>query len=163
MPLPVDVETGDPDHAGLHNDVNEAVNTHVDDLTIHSSGRELGYTQVTNYSAVAMNTTPADAASLTTTVTVGTRPIVIQAVMPASSVAAAASARILIMEGATALQVADTVETAGAKSTGTVRAVVRLAPTAGSHTYKVQMATTSSTGTYSSNALYPALIHVVEC
>lgn len=135
-----------------------------------TSGTELGYTEVTNYSAVAVTSSLADCAGLSVTVTVGSRPIFVQAYIPATSLTfSAANARfeMALLESSTILQLADTPGKSASSGSaivgGSVFCAVRLAPSAGSHTYKVQVKAFGTTAaSYTSGATFPAFIRVVE-
>lgn len=132
-------------------------------LRVPAGGQELGYAEVLNYSTVATSTTPGDAAGLAVTVTTGTRPIFVEAFMPSTAVNAAGRSRMSILEGATVLQLGDSCSVASGLVTGCLCISVRLTPTAGSHTYKIQMATViAASGSYTSGATFPAYIRVVE-
>ena len=131
-----------------------------------SSGRELGYAEITSsFTQVAAATTDYDITGLSVTVTVGTRPILLEAYLPTVAHTVANSTVILrVYEGATLLQVVTeaTPATGGALS-GARIARVRLAPSAGSHTYKAVIRTqTAGTITVTAGTTGPAFIRVVE-
>lgn len=133
-------------------------------VRIGSSGTELGYAENTGLSG-STTTTLSDVSGLTTTVTIGTRPIRIEAVIAANSITGGTGrCEIDIVEGSTTLGIGLSGTASATTVVGTVRATARLAPSAGSHTYKVQARVASATsGSYSSGATFPAYIQVVEC
>lgn len=133
-------------------------------LSTKSTGRELGYAEVTNFSGVATNTSLADVAGLTITITVGSRPIFLEAYMPFNNITTGTGrAQIVIVEGGTTIQIGATPNIAASANAGSIRVGIRLAPSAGSHTYKVQAnVVTATAGSYTSGATFPAYIRAVE-
>ena len=139
-------------------DTEERLSDYAD--SVAAGGIELGYAQITS-NATQTGAGFADVAGLSTTVTVGTRPIVIEFGCDGlvnSSASGIATAQ--IAEGSTVL-------TSATVSLTTVGQVicrrVRLTPSAGSHTYKVvlaQVVTGNSQIICSSSD--PAYISVIE-
>jgi hypothetical protein len=125
------------------------------------AGAELGYAEITS-NATTTSATAADVTGLSATVTVGTRPITIEFYAWCVYNTAAASASVVITEGASVLQqglVAINVANSGVP----VLMKVRVAPSAGSHTYKIQMYRGGSgTATIAAASGSPAFIRVVE-
>lgn len=127
-------------------------------------GNELGYAAITSSVTNSSGTTIADVAGLTVTVTVGARPIVVK--FRGSGLSNSANnggSAVLIYEGATQL-------TGGNTSDGTATVVdqanaeVRLAPTVGSHTYKIRIGSVfSGNTTLVASSTLPAYIQVIEC
>lgn len=70
------------------------VDTHAADATIHSSGRELGYTSAATGQLNFTNTTYTDWNALSTTVTIGVRPVTIRVVIPGGALSAGAPGQI---------------------------------------------------------------------
>lgn len=106
---------------------------------IMARGTELGYAEITT-DFTTTSTTGADVTGLTITVTVLERPIKVIIDGRALSNSGAAGAVIIIYEGATALALFDDLS---AFRVGFHREV-RLAPSAGSHTYKAVLLTGGS-------------------
>ena len=134
---------------------------------IMTRGTELGYTESTTLS-FATTTTLADVTGMAVTVTVGTRPIIIEAYIPVSTVNAGGRSRLAILESSTPLNLADTSQINASGTSGTINARARLGgasqPSAGSHTYKLQGAVVTATaGTLAAGATFPMFIRVVEC
>lgn len=129
------------------------------------AGRELGHAEITS-NATRASTTPADVAGLSTTVTVGSRPIeVVFSCGAVSNGNATAGVAVKILEGSTVKGGAVTfVADAGVAMPLNRR--IRLSPAAGSYTYKIQLAAfVAGTATISADtgATYgPASISVVE-
>lgn len=131
-------------------------------VRVGTAGQELGYAESTTLS-LSTTTSLQDLSGLTTTVTVGTRPIEVHGYVPVSTVGAAGRSRLGVIESTTTLQLADTGQTGSSTTSGTLNVWARLAPSAGSHTYKLQGAcVTASSGTMSSGSTFPAFIRVVE-
>jgi hypothetical protein len=121
-------------------------------------GVELGYAEITsNQTGI---TTQADITGLTTTVTVGARPIVITADLYLQQVTNVAVIIGYIMEGATQIQARGlTINPVGFAP---MCFTARIAPTAGSHTYKVQLAASAVSASVLGAAANPSSIRVVE-
>jgi hypothetical protein len=133
-----------------------------DIVNLASRNVELGTATSTTLSQ-ALTTTPVDLTGLTKTVTVGSRPILVSAIVPVSSVGAAGRTRILILEDGGTVQIGDSAALTASGQTGTLECSVRLAPAAGSHTYKLQGATvTAASGALTSGATFPAQIVITE-
>ena len=135
-----------------------------DGVTI--AGMELDYAEITSSPAgvtAAGEGNRVDVTGLSISPVVGTRPIVVEAYFSyASNNTADRGVGMAIVEGTTVKQIA----THGAALTGAVSqlsAKVRLAPSAGSHTYKVMVwVLISGTGTFHASATHPAWIQAVE-
>lgn len=135
-------------------------------LSIAAAGGGMlaGSAVVTNFSAVAIsNAGPTDAAGLTFSYTAnGTSGLILAAYMPSQSVTGGSGkVRCSIYEGATLLELADSNIVAATSTVNSLLNIVPLIgatkPSAGEHTYKVQMQTiTATAGTYTSGATFPA-------
>lgn len=133
---------------------------------VSGSGRELGYAEITSsptaITAVGSGSA-VDITGLSVTVTVATRPIFIEAYFATSSNNTASSGGgIAIQESTTILQQCDMLgDAAGERSH--LHSAVRLAPSAGSHTYKITgYALVGGTFSPLAGAQRPAFIRVVE-
>lgn len=151
------------EHPARHNELAQAINDIVTYLTtaLPTGGVELGFASNATYTGVAMNTTPADAAGLSCAPLCTGSPMYITAVMPATTITTAGEARLIILEDGNIIQIAASYRAIVTANTGTVIARVRRQPSAGSHTYKGQMASSANTGSYSSGAAFPAFIAAV--
>lgn len=136
-----------------------------------ASGQELAYVESAAFSTVAVTNVLTDIAGFSLSPTVGTRPIYLEAYLPSNLItwtSAGARIRIAILEGATQLNFADTPGKSATSGTnivaGSLRCGIRLAPTAGVHTYKVQIGYLGGAtgGSYSSAATFPAFFRCVE-
>lgn len=132
-------------------------------------GVELGYAQITtSATSTTLNSNVADdtgdVSGLSVTVTVGTRPIVIRAWASRFFCDTTTSAAIaVLMEGDTTLSFARYDQHASASEGVPMVIESRLAPSAGSHTYKVTLTVLSAaTATIAAAATAPAFIQVVE-
>jgi hypothetical protein len=134
-----------------------------------SSNNELGYAEIT--ATATLGSSLADVAGLSTTVTVGTRPIRITVYVATSTVtlnnaSTPGGLRLTVNEGATVLQLCDSPRATNqiVYNPGAIHTTVRLAPSAGSHTYKLQAQYIggASAGTLVAGATFPAFIQVVE-
>lgn len=124
-------------------------------------GIELGYAEITA-NATTISTTAADIAGLATTVTVRERPIkVIFDCRAVGNDTANGNVLVYIREGATTLALADLIS-APAGLRVAMHREVRLAPTAGSHTYKISWLVSSGMATLYASTDHPAFIQVVE-
>lgn len=123
-------------------------------------GLELGYAQITSDFTTAAG--PVDAAGLSITVTVGARPIMLEFYSQGlSNSAAGGYGSATLVEGSTVLQRGGFGGAANVTFPGTVR--VRLAPSPGSHTYKVQLAAViAGTAKLQATADGPAFIRAFE-
>lgn len=125
-------------------------------------GRELGYAQITATSP-NFSTAGSDIAGLSVTVNVGVRPILVRFFTSGVTTASAGQYILLsIWEGATQLQ-ASAVAPGQTNDFVHVYGEVRLAPSAGSHTYKVRGVTETGNATVLAIPTQPAFIQVVEC
>lgn len=147
------------------------LDAHADDTAIHSSGRELEYAEITSNHARVVGSgdgagNGADITGLSVTVTVGTRPIEIEFWAGAVSHSAAnASLAVRLFEGSTMLSLGSLDGSLNTANKGVPCSVKRrLAPSAGSHTYKaVLWVNTVGTATVTAGTIVPAFIRVVEC
>lgn len=131
------------------------------------AGIELGYAQITSSPSGITGVGAAnrvDVAGLTVTITVGARPIRLIAHAPLCSNSILGSGgSVGIYESNTQITQASFTQ-AIAGQNQLCRAELRLAPSAGAHTYKVTAwAATSGTFTLAAGATFPAFLHVVEC
>lgn len=127
-------------------------------------GVELGYAAITsNFTQVATSNTVYPVTGLSTTVTTGARPILVQAFIPALTHSVAASeVSIQVYEDGT-LIVAATATASSASKGVILDAFVRRNPSVGSHTYDARIKSpTAGTLTALADALYPAFVTVVE-
>lgn len=105
-----------------------------------AGGIELGYAEITA-DATRASTTPADVAGLSTTVTVAARPIIVTFGAGAVTNGSASGGAIAyLLEDGSKIGSAFTFDTAAA-TVFPVHRQVRRSPAAGSHTYKIQLAT----------------------
>jgi hypothetical protein len=129
-----------------------------------TSRGELGYAQITSTVNVAAST-PTDVSGLTTTVTVGTRPISVEifGVVSAATAGDAVALQIAI-DGTYGGVGFSTTSISTAAGFGTLIMQARLTPAAGSHTYKVGLSNITAARQVSllGNAQYPAFIRVRE-
>lgn len=128
-----------------------------------SGGAELGYAEITaNATSVTTIPTYTDVAGLAITVTVGVRPIEIVFDCANVSNASTGAGAIAIMEGSNIL--AGAFHNLGAGVGVPLRRKIRLAPSAGSHTYKIGLGRFAAAGTTSlfAQATNPASIQAVE-
>lgn len=131
-----------------------------------TAGRELGYAEATA-SQTFTSTTFTDATGLTTTVTVGARPIIVEGYVSyvTNSVAGNYSAMSIVEDGtAIGFSYFDHITT-NAKG-ALLHVKRRRAPSAGSHTYKLQGARSAGNSVWnmdSGAAFAPGFIRVVEC
>lgn len=124
-------------------------------------GIELGYAQITSTFSTT-STTATDVTGLTTTVTVGTRPVkVIFAAAAIYNGTANGAVAIEIVEGTTILAATSLVSNPAGLRVPCHREV-RLAPTAGSHTYKIRAYCVSGTANIQAAADNPVFIQVIE-
>lgn len=133
--------------------------------SVAAAGVELGYASITS-DATRASTTFADVSGLSTTVTVGSRPIQIEfSCGNASNNGANAGVAVKILAGTSTIGGLQTFFTAANVSTPLNRRI-RHAPAAGSYTYKVQLATvfagTATVKADSGTTYGPASISVVE-
>jgi hypothetical protein len=129
-----------------------------------SGGAELGYAEATASQNFTTGTA-ADATGLTTTVTVGTRPIYIEGYVSDVTLNAVTFSAMAIAEDGTIIGIAYFNHTVSAQGTPlTIKR--RRAPSAGSHTYKLQgFRGSSGTSTWNmdaGSAFAPGFIRVVE-
>jgi hypothetical protein len=130
-------------------------------------GAELGYAEITSSFAQAAvaNNTILDVPGLSTTVTVGSRPILVMAFISQLYSSSVGQMNLRIYEGTTMLTAAVAEVSTASRGDG-VAAMVRLAPSAGSHTYKASIlksaGTTPSDLTAIAGGILPAFIRVVE-
>jgi hypothetical protein len=128
--------------------------------SVAAGGVELGHARITS-SPAAATTTVTDITGLSVTVTVGMRPIVVEAYLPTvQQLTGTGSVAAALYEGATLLQLDQHTLTVNQNSAFNPK--VRLAPSAGSHTYKVRISTSANTASIFADALFPAYIQVVE-
>lgn len=130
------------------------------------SGRELGYAQITS-NLTSTSSTLADATGLTTTVTTGARPVVVEFHLPNwTNSATNFGIALAILEDGVSIWSTTAQEYTANATNGAMNARVRRNPAAGSHTYKVQLASYLSSGTQTvtivAAATAPAFITVVE-
>lgn len=127
------------------------------------AGAELGYAEITSGTTSTTTNSFEDLTGLSVTVTVGARPIVIWAFFAAvSHSAAGGNITAKIFEGATGLQASSFTSTS-ANYQGPIAAQVRLAPSAGSHTYKLAWASNvAGTHTLTASSSQKTSIQVVE-
>lgn len=126
-------------------------------------GVELGYAETTSGTTSTTTNTYEDLSGLAVTVTVGSRPIVITAFL-ASVSHSASSGNILarIFEGTTALNTSF-FQSGTASIAGQVKVMARVAPSAGSHTYKVAWASQiAGTHTFTASSSVISFIQVIE-
>lgn len=126
-------------------------------------GVELGYAESTSAFTTTTTGSYQDVTGLSVAVTVGTRPILVTAFASYITHSVAnGSIFVTIREGSTDLNFINV--TNGAASEGKPLIIrARLAPSAGSHTYKLSTLTgTAGTVTVPGGATGPAHIHVVE-
>lgn len=127
-------------------------------------GAELGYSEIAANAVLALTAnTPADVPGLTTTITVRSRPILVEAWASAVTHSVAASyVQLRILEGSTIKAIGTHfLQTAAQGVPGSVR--VRLAPSAGQHTYKIALFSgTAGNATLVAAATTPAFISAVE-
>jgi hypothetical protein len=137
-----------------------------------SSGHKLGYAEITatqSTTAAATNTTAIDATGLIVTVTVGTRPILVQFTGAMRNNTAANGGTVWLVEAA-AGDANRTPEiggmtgySVGANLLFNVSFWTRLAPSAGTHTYKIQFGQqVGGTATLFASAAAPAGLRVVQ-
>ena len=122
--------------------------------------KQLGYAQVTaNQSAIG--TVDTDLTGLTVAVTVGTRLIIVEGFVNSFlKLGAAGYVSLMIFEGTTQLQRANAYVALSNYGQPTVK--VRLAPSAGAHTYKLRASAENNTCELVAAATYPAFIRVYE-
>lgn len=126
-----------------------------------NSNVELGYAQrTTNFTQSGVGNS--DVTGLSTTVTVGARPIIVE--FGCESVHNSGSSglsRIQIQEGSTVLAIAWA--QGAASELRTISRKVRLSPSAGSHTYKINLAQlVSDNSVITAQSTSPAFIQVIE-
>ena len=129
-----------------------------------ASGDQLGYAAITSDgTSVANFGAETDITGLSVTVTVGARPIkVIFDCSALYNATANESALLYIKESTTTLATVNQTQTGTTERKGCHREV-RLAPSAGSHTYKIMLSRVAAgTATITANATSPAFIQVVE-
>lgn len=118
-------------------------------------GTELGYSEITTPPSSLTGTTAiTDISGVTTTVTVGSRPIVVEAYIGWAGITAGSAplvGNLLIREGSTTLQYARVVSVTSGQGVASHLAV-RLAPSAGSHTYKLSWNLVNSANTFAITA-----------
>lgn len=134
-------------------------------LTISGSsqgGTELGSAATTSTFTTTSGTF-VDVTGLTITVTVGSRPIWLQWYCPNVKSSNALLNYIQLVEGGTTLQIGYWQGSAANVPNGAMVLAARLTPSVGSHTYKVQCASTSAgTLTLTAGATGPMLLSAVE-
>lgn len=125
-----------------------------------STGVELGYAEITA-DVTQTGSGNQDVAGLSVTVNVGARPIIVQIGAKAlASSSASGISSLSIKEGTTTLA---TISAILSTFSLPVFRSVRLAPSAGAHTYKVNLAQlVAGNGTISAAATDPAFIQVIE-
>jgi hypothetical protein len=129
---------------------------------LQSSGAELGYAEITTPQSTTTTGTYIDIAGLSVTVTVGSRPIVVRAFTPNLGHSAVTAFNGYIREGSTDLVFGQRAGR-GAGEQGEFNISRRLAPSAGSHTYKVSMLMVGAgTMSFAAAATAPAYIQVLE-
>lgn len=130
-----------------------------------TSGRELGYAQITaNATSVTTDPTGTDVVGLSVAVTIGIRPVVVKFGCGGIFNTSTGQSLVSIYEGATRLAYGfNGSGVANVSCPAHVQA--RLAPAAGAHTYKIQLSRGSAVGTatISATADDPAFIQVIEC
>jgi hypothetical protein len=129
-----------------------------------SGGAELGYSEITsNFSQVATANTFYDVTGLSSTVTIGTRPVLITAFFPVMLHSVTfGDITVAIYEDGTLVSAATATEpTANRAFIGISNS--RRAPSAGSHTYAIKVKTTiAGTITLQAASNFPAYVRVVE-
>jgi hypothetical protein len=117
----------------------DAIGDHEQDMAVHSSGRELGYAERTT-DVANIGATVADVTGLSVTVTVGTRPIIVEfACASAKSDTAGCGVVAFITDGAGAEQTRTVMRGGDVQEEQTMYCRRRLALAAGSTvTYKVR-------------------------
>jgi hypothetical protein len=134
-----------------------------------TSGRELGYAEITA-NATTTSTTAVDVAGLSTTVTVADRPIIVEFGCTAlGNVTDSSGVNVFIVDTSGPTNVAigfrgsPTVSAGDALQSTSVMIRRRLDPAAGSKTYKLQLAAvTAGTAVITASAESPAWIQVTE-
>jgi hypothetical protein len=129
------------------------------------SPSELGSAEITS-DATRAATSYADVAGLSVTVTVGTRPIVIEFDCPnAYNSNANGGVGVAILEDGVVIATASTLINSANAAVPLARSV-RRAPSAGSHTYKIQLKTgfsgTATLKADSGTSLGPTSLHVLQ-
>ena len=131
-----------------------------------AGGAELGYAEITSSFTTTTINADVDVTGLSVEVTVGTRPIFVEAFIPvvSHSTTTATLIGLKLFEDATQLQsVNGLTPTTASASGGSRRAPARLAPTAGAHTYKAAARqNVTGTLTFFAGATQPAYIRVTE-
>lgn len=125
-----------------------------------STGVELGYAEITA-DVTQTGSGNQDVAGLSVTVNVGSRPIIVQIGAKSLANSSASGVGVLsIKEGATTLA---TISAVLSTLTLPIFRSRRLAPSAGSHTYKVNLAQlVTGNSTLGAASTDPAFIHVIE-
>lgn len=130
-----------------------------------SGGVELGYAERTSNFATSTSAAPyADVTGLSITITVASRPIMLKFWSGQGYHAVAGGAgQIRIQEGTTELALAAP-SGSGANEAGPIVAMRRIAPSAGSHTYKVTLASILQVGNYNlfASATSPMFLQATE-
>lgn len=152
-----------PLSAAALEDVEDRLSDYAD--AVAAAGSELGYAEITA-SAARASTTYADVAGLSATVTVAARPIAVYfSCANAVNGNANAGVGVKILEDGTAIGFAQTFFTAANVSVPMHRRL-RRAPSAGDHTYKVQLAAifsgTATLNADTNTAYGPCAISIVE-
>lgn len=131
-------------------------------VAVRLEGRELGYAEITS-NVVQTGAGSQDVAGLSITVEVGDRPIRLEFGCGAlSNSLAAGLTSISLMEGAVVLASANA-GLAAAGTNYTITRAVRLNPSPGTHTYKINLAqVTSGNCTLGASATTPAYITAIE-
>lgn len=125
-----------------------------------AGGVELGYAQITS-NATQTGAGNNDVSGLSVSVTVGVRPILVR--FEASSAFNSSGSGITIISIKESSTVLSTVSVSSTTLALPVRREVRLAPSAGSHTYKINLQQfVSGNSTLSAGSTDPAFIQVIE-
>lgn len=128
------------------------------------AGLELGYAEITA-APPGVTGGAVDIVGLSTTVTVGTRPIVVKVTADSGqNTVAGAGLQLTIMEGASQKQARTAMSPAANQIAGIGTFQARLTPSPGQHTYKVQIASVfAGTSTLNVTPTNPVSIQVVTC
>lgn len=158
-------DTTTPVSAEALEDMEERLSQYVDDTLTGGGGTELGYAEITSNATVTSGVGAADVAGLSVSVTVASRPIIIKVNGPGlSNDGNGATSGFQIKEGATTFGGQTRLETESSASVKfPVAREIRLAPSAGAHTYKVTIiSVTAGTTTLYASATDPCFIQVLE-
>lgn len=146
--------------ANLNNNF-QALADYADEVA--AAGLSLGYAEITsNFTQTGAGNS--DVTGLSVTVTVGTRPIIVKFDAGGlSNSSASGLITLAIKEGSTILATAALGPGPAANCSFALSRDVRLSPSAGSHTYKINLGQIiTGNSTIGASATNPASIHVVE-